>query len=199
MDGKFAPEETWPYSTGSDPTELKNLKQNFNLEAHLMIEEPEKIIDKWINSGVKRILVHVESLISKLKTQNSNLQLKCQNLANRCKERDIEFGLVLNLETSIEVLDDLVFIIHNSKFIIQLMSIAQIGYHGHPFDEKVIHKIKALREKYPDVKIAVDGGVNESTARKTTEAGADILVVGSAIFDSENVENAIKRLEKIYV
>ncbi len=75
------------------------------------------------------------------------------------------------------------------------MGISEIGCYGHPFDERVIPKIIALRDKYGDaVKIAVDGGINVETAKKASAAGADILVAGSAVFGSEDVKKAIEDL-----
>jgi ribulose-phosphate 3-epimerase len=233
MDGKFAPEKSWPYichpelisgSRGNvqempkqaNPERgrrvrhdriklLKELNAKLNLEAHLMIEEPEKEIDKWLESGVKRILVHYEALANeKGKSKNEQvprrrdekLKLKIKNLIKKCDVRNVELGIVLNLETPIDVLEKL----HVTGFmphVIQLMSIAQIGYHGHPFDEKVIPKIRALKERRFGVKIAVDGGINKETAKLVLGAGADILVVGSAIFENENIEETIKELKNI--
>lgn len=182
MDGKFAPEKTW-----SEPGELKNLDVSTNIEAHLMVEEPEKLIDKWLNSGAKRILVHYEAL-------KGDLRNKIYDLRNKCEEHGVEFGLVLNLETPIKSLS-LLHVTGYMLHVVQLMSIAQIGYHGHPFDEKVIHKIKALREKYPDVKISVDGGINLQNAKLVVEAGTDILIVGSTIFNSQDIGRTIEHLK----
>ncbi len=154
MDGKFAPEKT-----GYQPEDLKKLDTKANLEVHLMIERPEKEIDRWINSGAKRILVHVEAI-------REDLRVKIYELRKKCDEKGVGLGVALKLETPIDVADDFIeFLNHKSSFVIQLMSIAQIGYHGYPFDEKVIPKIRALKERYPNVKRAVDGGINKETAK----------------------------------
>lgn len=202
MDGVFAREKNW-----NEPMELKNINTNLKLEVHLMVEDVEQEIEKWVNSGVKRILAHYEAIISNSKVkneqvpcereQNSKSQLKIQKLIDMCRRCGVEFGIVLNLETPLEVLDQIAFIIHDSSFIIQLMSIAKIGYHGEPFDERVIPKIKALREKYSDVKISVDGGINLENARQVIDAGADVLVIGSAIFGSKDAEKTIKEFKNI--
>ncbi len=184
MDGKFAPEVSW-----NNPKDLKNIKTRLNFEAHLMVENVELEIERWLESGVKRILVHYEAL-------KGDLQDKIYDLRNKCSEKGVELGIVLNLETPVEVLDKLQ--VSSFKFqVIQLMSIAQIGYHGQPFDERVIPKIKALREKYPDVKIAVDGGVSLENAGKLFEAGTNILAVGSSIFDSKNIFGVIGKFKEI--
>lgn len=174
MDGRFAPEISW-----NNPDDLKKIKTNLNLEAHLMVFEPEAEIEKWISSGVKRILVHFES--TKILAE----------IIEKIKNASIEAGAVLNLETEIGVIDEFMKKIN----LVQLMAIEKIGYHGHAFDQKVIPKISALRANYPDVKIAVDGGINKNTAKKAILAGADILVAGSAVFESQNIEASIKDLK----
>ncbi|OGZ35154.1 MAG: hypothetical protein A2174_01690 [Candidatus Portnoybacteria bacterium RBG_13_41_18] len=184
-DGKFTTMKTWHTSE-----DLLRLNTKLNLEVHLMISEPENEIDKWIASGVKRILLHIES------TE------KLPEILEKIKISGLETGLVLNLQTPIEVLDN--FFSNNSPQpplnirggadIVQLMGIQEIGYYGHPFSERVVSKIFSLRSKYQDIKIAVDGGINKETAPKAAAAGADILVAGSAIFGSQNIKKAIEEL-----
>lgn len=215
MDGFFVSNITW-----NNPEKLKNIETGLKIEAHLMVEDVEGEVEKWINSGVKRILAHYEALASeKLKTKNEKPQRKIKNLFDKCQERGIELGLVLNLETPIDVLDEIIMNLstgsgHNNNLlpeqvrlladaskanidVIQLMSIEKIGAHGYPFSEKVIPKIKALRQKYPGVKIEVDGGINIENAKELTEAGADALVAGSAIFGSKNIPEIFKKFKGI--
>jgi len=78
---------------------------------------------------------------------------------------------------------------------VQLMSISEIGYHGHPFEEKVLDRIKTLCEKYPNVTISVDGGVSLENASKIIFAGADNLLVGNAIFKSGNIKETIEKFK----
>jgi ribulose-phosphate 3-epimerase len=204
MDGKFAPQKI-----GYQPEDLKKLDTVLNLEAHLMISEPEKAIDGWLNSGVKRILVHWEALANeKLKTKSEKPQLKIsgeagdffakgeqiKNFFDKCNKKGVGFGIVLNLETPIEVLD-LLRVSSYMLHVVQLMSIGKIGSHGQPFDEKVIHKIGILKQKWPDVKISVDGGLNNQNILAAAEVGADNLVVGSAIFQSQDIGKTIQELE----
>ncbi|MBI4708725.1 MAG: hypothetical protein HY764_00795 [Candidatus Portnoybacteria bacterium] len=177
-DGKFTKEETW-----SNPEELKKLNTNLSLEAHLMISEPEKVIDGWISSGVKRILIHFES------TE------KIEEIYKKIKAAGLEMGLVLALQTPISVLGNLP-IPAKDLAIVQLMGISEIGFYGHPFDERVISKIFSLRAQYPDIEIAVDGGINKETASKAIGASADILISGSAIFGAGDVGQAIEELKR---
>ena len=77
------------------------------------------------------------------------------------------------------------------------MGIDHIGFQGQNFDKKVIDKIKTTKAKYPSIPISVDGGVSLETAPELIAAGADRLIVGSAIFDSDNAIAAVMKLKDI--
>lgn len=168
MDGKFTPPITW-----NNTSELSQLKTKLNLEAHLMTANPEKIINEWLDSPIKRILIHYES---------TN---KIQDLIKRIHDAKKEIGIVLKMETPVSVLDKLFHVSGFKINVIQLMGIDEIGYYGHGFDERVLEKIKTLRQKYPNVIIEIDGGINPETAKKCINAGANRLVAGSYIFDQK--------------
>ena len=182
MDGVFVPPKTW-----DNPADLENISTVINLEAHLMIANPEEIIDGWLNSPVKRILLHYES----------TTHAQIERLIEKALASGKEAGVALKLQTPLFVLDSL---IQDSRFkirAVQLMSISEIGYHGHPFEEKVLDRIKTLREKYPDVTISVDGGVSLDNAPKILSAGADNLLVGSAIFKSDDIKKTLEKFKNI--
>ena len=173
MDGKFVKNETWQNSS-----DLKSLNTNLNLEAHLMIQNPENVINDWIKSGVQRIIFHYESTD------------KHQEIIEKIKQAGLQAGLAINPETLIEVIDDFV----NQLDLVLIMTI-QPGFGGQKFLEETLWKIKDLREKYKDVNIGVDGGINLETASKVIQVGANILFIGSAIFKSKNIEEVIKELK----
>ncbi|MBL7053431.1 MAG: ribulose-phosphate 3-epimerase [Candidatus Portnoybacteria bacterium] len=173
MDGKFVKNETWQNSY-----DLKSLNTNLNLEAHLMVQNPENIIDDWIKSGVQRIIFHYESTD------------KHGEIIERIKQAGLQVGLAINPKTSIEVID--VFV--NQLDIVLIMTI-QPGFGGQKFLEETLWKIKDLRERHKDVKIGVDGGINSETASKVIEVGANILFIGSTIFKSKNIEEIINELK----
>lgn len=182
MDGIFVPPKTW-----DNPADLENISTAINLEAHLMVNKPENVIDRWLNSPIKRILLHYES----------TAHAETEKLIEKIRESGKEAGIALKLQTPLFVLDPL---IQDSRFkirAVQLMSISEIGYHGHPFEEKVLERIKTLREKYPDVTISVDGGVSLENASKILSAAADNLIVGSALFKSDNIKETIEKFKNI--
>jgi len=178
MDGKFT-----PLTTLFEPKDIKKIRTDLKLEVHLMVENPDLKLDDWLRSGVSRILVHAES------TSHLNLHKIIENV----RSSGIEIGIALKLNTNISQIEDLIPYLD----LVQFMSIAEIGHHGEPFDARVIPKIISLREKFPNVKIEVDGGINEESAKELLKAGADNLAVGSAIFKSNNIKETILKLQNL--
>lgn len=174
MDGQFVNNTTW-----NNPADLPDLKTDLKLEAHLMINNPEERLDEWIASGVKRIIFHFEST------------KQPKEVIARIKEAGLGIGLAINPETSIEVVDNFI----NQLDLILIMTVRP-GRGGQQFLEGTLDKIRNLRTKYKDVKIEVDGGINLETAPKVIEAGANLLAAGTAIFQSDNVEQTIKDLKQ---
>ena len=188
MDGVFTPSESWPYFDIKDaPKELEYIDfirtENLKAEVHLMVKHPERDLDKWIEAGADRILVHYESTDEKITS----------DILDELSDNEIEAGIVLKYETPIDVLDKFI----DRLDIVQLMSIDKIGAYGLPFEQGIYEKIKSLRAKYPGVTISVDGGVSLENARELIAAGADDLIAGSAIFKSDNIEETIKKFHGI--
>jgi len=185
-DGKFTYNLTWPYT--GDAGEYAQLAteeiglpfwEEVDYEFHLMIEKPEDTLGDWIKMGASRIIVHIES------TE------KMQEIIDVCKAASVEIGIALKPGTDNELLVPFVGQID----CIQCMGNEELGRHGAPLDVSVLEKIKNLREKYPEMNIAIDIGVHADTASSLVDAGVDTLVAGSAIFDAENIEAAIRDLE----
>ena len=167
-------------STWNVAEDLKNIGSDMRIEAHLMMEHPEKVIKDWTEVA-DRILVHYEAT-NDLATIISAISY------TPCK-----FGVVLNLETPVDVLND-----YSPNLVyIQLMSIAETGYGGKKLDEKVYQKITTLRNIWPNVRISVDGGVNLDNALKLIAAGVDHLIIGSAIWERHDIEATIKKFQNL--
>jgi len=175
MDGQFVDNSTW-----SNPAELKKLETEAKLEAHLMIKNPEDTIEQWINSGVKRIIIHFES------TRYH------RQLIDKIKKAGLEVGLAINPQTPIEVVDDFI-----PDLDLVLVMTVQPGRGGQKLIADTLNKIEQLRETYPNVNIEVDGGINSETASQVIQAGANLLASGSAIFNSGNIEETIKKLKSL--
>ena len=173
MDGQFVDNSTW-----QNPEELKELETDLNLEAHLMIKNPEEVIENWIDSGIKRIIFHYESTD------------QYQEILNKIKKAGLETGIAINPKTPIEVVE---------KFIPQLDLILVMtvnpGKGGQELISDTLVKVKRLQDLYPNKKIQVDGGVNLENVKELINTGADILAVGSTIFNSQDIEEIINQLK----
>ena len=179
MDGSLVRRNTW-----SAPEDLKQIGGKTKIEAHLMIAQPEEILLGWLEN-VDRVIVHTEA---------TN---KIPEIADAIKNTHCQLALALMLNTPIEAVYS--YLEDDSLKIntVLLMSIAQIGYSGELFDEKVLAKIKDLRTEFPNVTIKVDGGVNLSTGKLSVEAGANSLVANSAIWNSGDIKKIIEEFQKL--
>lgn len=172
-DGVFVDGTSW-----SDPDVVLE-KLEIDCELHLMVSNPVEIAREWEQvPQVKRILVHYESVPEDI-----------ENIISQLQSYDWEVGVVLNLETPIDVVEPFV----EELDAVQFMSIVP-GKQGQPFHDEVLDKIRSFREKYPHMPISVDGHVDEDTLPKLLEAGANRFGIGSAIFHGEDV--AANNVEK---
>lgn len=173
MDGVFVGDRTW-----NNPSDLKKIKTKSKLEAHLMVQNPEKVIDKWLKN-VDRVIVHFESKIEDL-----------ENLIKKVHSHKKQIGLAINPETNCRVIAPFL-----EKIDLVLFMSVQPGLGGQMFEPETLDKIKALREIWPKGDIGVDGGVNDKNARKIFAVGANLLCVGNYIFKSENIKQTIEKLK----
>jgi ribulose-phosphate 3-epimerase len=173
LDGKFSPETSF-----MNFENFKNYSNEFFLEAHLMVENPTQYVKPLANAGFKRFLGHIE---------------KMQELDEFVAEGQIfgEVGVALDNETS---LDLLTFPLDDVDVIL-LMTI-HAGKSGQEFLPEMLEKIKALREK-TQIKIEVDGGINEATIVSAKAAGANRFVATSCIFNSQNPMQEYQKLTSL--
>lgn len=174
-DGLFAENYTWENSG-----DLFELDGKSKIEIHLMVEQPEHYVGDWLKVA-DRVIVHLEA--------TDKLPFVLQQFENL----PVKVGIALLLETPLEKLEEF-----RGKFdFVQLMSIKKIGKQGEEFDETAIARVKALRALFPDVTISVDGGINLTNGKRLVEAGANNLVIGSAIWNSKDVEKTILEFKKL--
>lgn len=185
-DGMFVPRVSWPYGDTDDGHFIRIQKEEEGLpfwdkldfEAHLMTEKPEKIVSNWVCAGMSRIIVQAEAV--------KNKQLLIEGIGDLT-----ELGIALKLETSLDSFSPFAETVKT----LHLMSIARIGYQGEAFQERAIEKVREARKRFPDIAISVDGGVNLENARALADAGASRLIVGSALFESENIAETYRELQ----
>lgn len=193
-DGKFVESHTWPMQAYDQESVNQIIGEDEGLpywehvdfEFDLMIKNAINQFDFFVKLGAKRLVFHLEA------EDKKNLQ-EFINLMDPYTRENLEIGIAINTKTEVEEL--LPFI--NSIDFVQCMGIERIGYQGEPFDARVLLQIKNLRELYPDLTISVDGSVNETTAPLLIEAGANRLIVGSALMRSFDVKSTMKELESL--
>ena len=179
MDGHFVPNITL------GPGIVKSLRKDVNMvfDTHLMIENPDNYIKDFVDAGSDLIVVHVEAC--------KHLHRTIQNI----KSHNVKAGVALNPSTPIEsikhVLEDVDMI---------LIMTVNPGFGGQSFIEGMIEKIKELKsiidEKNLNVDIQVDGGIKPSNIDKVVKAGANVIVAGSAIFNSDDINETVKLMRK---
>ncbi|MFW5853188.1 MAG: ribulose-phosphate 3-epimerase [Patescibacteria group bacterium] len=176
MDGKFVPPSTW--QTAMD---LKTITGQIKLEAHFMVDNPEEIIEDWIEV-VDRIWIQIEAKGQPMETLRA------------IKETTVvEAGVSVEMQTDLEELLPLI----KELGLVQLMAIDKIGYQGHKFNQKVLERIKFLRQECPDAIIQIDGGINQETAGLVLAAGASQLAVGSAIWQTEDPLHTLQQFQSL--
>lgn len=198
VDGKFATPPTWPYSEGLDMFQKEVANQEtllemgrFRFEVDLMVEDPEAVCGMWISAGANKLTVHAESTryIARLIDTLKNTYGYDKDFAPGL----LSLGLALNVESDLALIEQYL----NDIDYVQFMGIAHIGHQGEPFDERVVRKITQFKRVYPHVSVQVDGGVSLSNAPALLSAGANKLVVGSALWKASDLGEEILRFEEI--
>ncbi|MCR1642969.1 ribulose-phosphate 3-epimerase [Clostridioides difficile] len=180
MDGHFVPNITL------GPLVVKSLKkENINMvfDAHLMIENPDQYIEEFVKAGCDIITVHQEACV--------HLHRTIQNI----KSHGIKAGVVLNPATQVDtikhVLSDLDMVL--------LMSVNP-GFGGQSFIPCVLDKIKELKaiidSQGLNIDIEVDGGISPKNVAEVVQAGANVIVAGSAIFGSDDIQETVNLFRK---
>lgn len=194
-DGIFTKNLTWPFLKASEVVSFDShfegiqneeegmpFWEDMNFELDLLVNDAVENFDIYSKMSPKSIIFHLEA-VGDLK----NFQDFLEGIDSYTKDF-IQFGVALNPKTPLE---DLFPLVSEIDFV-QLMGNDKLGFHGVPLDEKVYERVKTLRGKFADLPIAVDIGVDRSTAGELVKVGATKLVIGSAIFNSEDIIGAIK-------
>ncbi|MGX9985953.1 ribulose-phosphate 3-epimerase [Chryseobacterium sp. POL2] len=178
MDGRFVPNISFGFPV------MKTIQEHAKkfVDVHLMIVEPEKYVDEFINMGADLVSVHFEACTH------------LHRVINQIQDRGAKAGVVLNPATPVMLLEDII----KEVDLVLLMSVNP-GFGGQKFIENTYKKVKETKNLILDnnstALIQVDGGVNLDNASKLFEAGADVLVAGNAVFASENPAKTIELLK----
>jgi ribulose-phosphate 3-epimerase len=178
MDGRFVPNITFGVLALESLRPLTRL----SIEAHLMVEPPEDFIARFAKAGADTIIVHQEA--------TPHLHRAIQQIHHLGKKA----GVAINPSTPASTLSEIL----GSLQLVLVMTVNP-GFGGQDFIPETLTKIRqvrnAIQERGLDCEVEVDGGINHQTARSVVEAGANVLVAGSAVFDAaEGIPAAIRSL-----
>tara|TARA_B100001142_G_scaffold318329_1_gene360358 strand:- start:895 stop:1539 length:645 start_codon:yes stop_codon:yes gene_type:complete len=178
MDGLFVPNISFGMPIVSSIRKITKKP----LDVHLMITKPERYIDKFIEIGSDILTVHIEATT------------EMDNILDKIKKSSIKSGIAINPDTPINKLEDYI----NKVDLVCLMGV-HAGFGGQKFIEKTFDRLIELKGlinlKDSSTLIEIDGGVDNFNSQKLKSLGADILVAGSYIFKSPDINNAIDSLK----
>ena len=180
MDGHFVPN----ISFGAAVMKSLNGKTDLGYDVHLMIENPDKYLEDFVTEKTEYITVHQEACV--------HLHRTIQHI----KSLGIKAGVSINPATPVGVLEDILADVD----LVLVMSVNP-GFGGQKFIPRALDKIKAIdklrREQGLDFIIEVDGGVTLANAAEIADAGADMLVAGSAVFGAEDIVGRVKEFKNL--
>lgn len=198
VDGRFASPPTWPYDGDSaafaeDLADGEGLPYlgSFRYEIDLMVSQAEEVIGLWIAAGCQRLVVHAESTLC-LPQIIKDLEVKYGHAKDFTPDL-LSLGLSIGNETDLALIEPYI----DQVDFVQFMGIASIGKQGQPFDSRVLEKIRTLRRRHPEMTIQVDGAVSLETAGRLLAAGADRLVVGSALWKARSIKDELKKFNDL--
>ncbi|MGM9551191.1 MAG: ribulose-phosphate 3-epimerase [Clostridia bacterium] len=178
MDGRFVPNFTFGALL------VKSIRKCSNMfyDCHLMVEKPYDFIDAFYKAGADNITVHYEALGD-----------KTGEALDYIRSLGIKAGLSISPDTPVEVIKPYI----DKVDMVLIMSVYP-GFGGQKFIEKSLDRLSAVREmtKCYNVDIEVDGGVNADNIKTIVNAGANVVVAGSAVFGAENIALAAEKLCK---
>lgn len=182
MDGHFVPNIT----IGLPVVKSLRSATTLPLDCHLMISEPGRYASQFVSAGANMVSVHVEA--------DPHLHRTLMSI----RSAGAQAGVVLNPSTPVGAVDEA---LHFVDYVL-VMSVNP-GFGGQEFISQSVEKVRRLRQMISDrqlnVRIEIDGGIDRANIEKVIDAGAEIIVAGSAIFGTKDAENAVRELRNATV
>ena len=177
MDGHFVPNLTYGMPIVEALRKITSLK----LDVHLMISDPAAYADRFVSAGADSITFHIEAVPG-----------DPGPLLRSIRSQGVASGLAINPSTPMERL-----LPHVRECDLILIMSVPAGFGGQPFDPIALQRLSQLRRDFgPELLLEIDGGINVQTVGPATAHGADLLVVGSAIFREADYCKAMTRLRR---
>jgi ribulose-phosphate 3-epimerase len=179
MDGRFVPNLTF----GAPVVRALARRTELPLDVHLMVEEPDRLLDDFLDAGSSWVSIHWEAAPH------------LDRSLHRIREAGVRAGIVLNPATPVEVLID---VLPEADFVL-LMSVNP-GFAGQPFLPYVVEKARRLRSEVARrglaTQIAMDGGIGLDNVRRVVRAGVDVCIAGSAVFGATDPPERMRELRR---
>lgn len=180
MDGRFVPNISFGFPV------IRALRKESKMvfDVHLMIEEPSKFVDEFIDAGADIVTVHLEA------------DTHIHRTISHIKSRGVKVGVSLNPGTPVSMIKDII----GDLDMVLIMSVNP-GFGGQSFIKNSLNKIReakelAVKASNENILIQVDGGIDSITAKEVVKAGANVLVAGSAVFNGDKIEENIKTIRE---
>lgn len=175
----------------ADPEVIRTIDTSLSYELHLMVDDPRVELAKWQRvEQVERVIIHAESTYRPVERGERN---DLFDALPTFFAYGYDVVVAINPDTPIEILEPLMGHLYN----VMILGVTP-GKSGQRLKKSVLKKITALREQYPTLNIEVDGGVNPDTMPALIDAGANILCLGSAIFnDHDTAANNLNTLKAL--
>lgn len=178
------------------PTGHEIFPDNFDYEFDGILTQWRELIVKAHHMGVKSVVIHIDEF-----TENDY-----EELFALIHKYNLILGITVSNDISVDVIIKAIHKIESSpvftsseKVFIQVMGLRNVALEKHPFDERILHRIRVLKKLFPTCAIQVSGRITPETIVSVKEAGADRVVVSSYIFGHENLEEAITNLVKAII
>ena len=177
MDGHFVPNLTM------GPMIVKAIRPYTKtfFDVHLMISDPEKYAPAYIQAGADGITVHAEACGERL-----------EEILRELKHQGVRVGCAISPDTPWTVLEPVLPMLD-----MVLVMTVYPGFGGQKLIPQTLDKVRVIRSRYPELDIQVDGGVNSETLPEVLEAGANVIVMGTAFFRAEDPSKLVKQVKGV--
>lgn len=159
---------------------VRCIKTKLPIDIHLMVENPEERIEEFLQLQVKQITFHAEAIPDTVNREA---------LIAAIRDGGAAAGIAINPGTPVDTIDDVL----DDLDLVLVMSV-EPGFSGQKFIPSVLEKVRSIRERFPNLMIQMDGGINETNAAQCREAGANNLVAASVVFGALSRAAAIASL-----
>ncbi|CAD2217671.1 ribulose-phosphate 3-epimerase [Angomonas deanei] len=173
-------------------------RKHWFLDVHLMVSKPLQWIEPMATAGASQYTFHVEAALEEEKENNKESTKEdlavLQHVCETIHAHGMQCGIALKPAT--ELTDAIFTLIDTKQVDMLLIMTVEPGFGGQSFRENVLHKVRALRDRYPLLPIEVDGGLSEKTIDAAAQSGANVIVAGTSVFKAADRPAEVRKLKE---